>query len=552
MTSQPGEPGARVPAIESALELSGLEITELHWERIQLVLRIERTPGGNADLHAGVLHLRLVGGDTPPLPSRPGGVGSVRFNVFVGHDQMPLDPGRWEVVLRRAGERNEWSAVPAAGQLIIPESVREFVSGGSTYRVSVGPVDPDRALAIDISTWVRTPLRLQGWSLRPLVSWLRGVRRRAWLRLFNLLISVLYRLPKRRPMIVFTSDSRVSLGGNLKLVHDRLVERGLDRTHRIAMILKPSIRARRTARDRIRLVWLFARARIIVLEDYQPAIYNLPRRREQQIIQLWHAWGAFKTVGYSRIGKPGGPSPYSRVHKNYTYATASSTHEVPFYAEAFGLPEERVVPTGAPSMDDFLDQSLQATRRQRAYEAVPAARDRTVILLAPTFRGGGARRAHYPVDLIDIDAAYALCEQRDATLLIRMHPFVRDRVEIPPEYRDRLVDASDLPVETNDLLLITDLLVTDYSSLVFEYSTLGRPMLFFAYDLTEYVATRDFYEPYESFVPGRIVRTFDELVDAIGREDHQVEKVAPFAARHMPAGEGSATDRIIDELILPS
>lgn len=543
-----------MPVTEPALEPSGLEITELHWERIQLVLRVERAPGADADLHAGDLHLRLVDGDTPSLPSRPvisdltSEARMVRFNVFVGHDQMPLDPGRWEVALRRAGDRNEWSAVAAARQLI-PESVREFASGSSTYRVSVAPV-PGGALAIEISTWVTSAIRQPAWSLLPLVSWLRGVRRRAWLRLFNLLISVLYRLPKRQPMIVFTSDSRMSLGGNLKLVHDRLVERGLDRANRIEMILKPSIRTRRTARDRIRLVWLLARARVIVLEDYQPAIYNLPRRPEQRIIQLWHAWGAFKTVGYSRIGKPGGPSPYSRVHKNYTYATASSTHEVPFYAEAFGLPEERVIPTGTPTMDDFLDQSLQATRRQRAYEAVPAARDRTVILLAPTFRGGGARRAHYPVDLIDVDAAYTLCEQRNATLLIRMHPFVRDRVEIPPEYRDRLVDASDLPVETNDLLLIADLLVTDYSSLVFEYSTLGRPMLFFSYDLEEYVATRDFYEPYESFVPGRIVRTFDELVDAIGRDDYQAEKVAPFAARHMPAGAGSATDRIIDQLIL--
>ena len=100
-----------------------------------------------------------------------------------------------------------------------------------------------------------------------------------------------------------------------------------------------------------------------------------------------------------------------------------------------------------------------------------------------------------------------------------------------------------------DLLFATDLLITDYSSIVFEYSTLGRPMLFFAHDLDEYRAERDVYVPYEEFVPGRIVRTFDELVEAIRHDDYELEKVAPFAARHFAHPEGGATDRVIDLII---
>ena len=119
--------------------------------------------------------------------------------------------------------------------------------------------------------------------------------------------------------------------------------------------------------------------------------------------------------------------------------------------------------------------------------------------------------------------------------------------------RDRIVDASATatgsaatPIEVNDLLFAVDLLITDYSSIVFEYSTLGRPMLFFAYDLDEYVASRDFYEPFESFVPGRIVRTFPELLDAIRRDDYEAEKVEPFARRHFAHLDGGSTDRVID------
>jgi CDP-glycerol glycerophosphotransferase (TagB/SpsB family) len=543
--------------IASPLEPSGLEVTELAWERIQLVLRIRRKPGAVVELDEGSLFLRLPDGRHEPLPARPAR-GSfrpdergVRFNPFAGADQMPLDSGSWEVVVRRPGAEPEWLSVPIdAERFVAASTLREFLFGRSMYRIKIRATDDGRPLAVEVSTWNRAVRRKSLLSVRPIRGWWRELMRRAWIQLFGLLVSGLHALPRHGPVIVFTSDSREALGGNLKLVHDRMVERGLDRQYRFRMLFRASLRVRRSFADRVRLVWLLARAEIILLEDYQPAVHRLPRRPEQRIIQLWHAWGAFKTVGYSRIGKPGGLSPYSRVHKNYTYATVSSTHEVPFYAEAFGLPEERIAPTGTPRMDEFLDPQRQVGRRTRAYDAIPAARDREVILFAPTFRGAGARRAHYPVELIDGGVLHQLCEERDAIVIVKMHPFVRRTLEVPEEYQDRLVDAGSLPVETNDLLLIADLLVTDYSSLVFEYAALGRPMLFFAYDLERYVASRDFYEPYESFVPGRIVRTFDELVEAIRSGEYQAEKVAPFARRHLPESPGSATDRIIDELIV--
>jgi CDP-ribitol ribitolphosphotransferase len=75
-------------------------------------------------------------------------------------------------------------------------------------------------------------------------------------------------------------------------------------------------------------------------------------------------------------------------------------------------------------------------------------------------------------------------------------------------------------------------------------------MLFFAYDLEEYVAGRDFYVPFEDFVPGRIARTFEEVLAAIRADDFETEKVPAFARRHFDHLDGGATDRVIDELIL--
>lgn len=495
----------------------------------------------------------------PPLPARPVRLEgemdersrTFRFNVFAAADQMPLAPGRWHLAVREAAEPELRAVVipeaTADAAPIMPDPPRDFPFGDGLYQVQPEAI-PGRRVAVAISVWRSVGARANP-VRRVLRTW-RGLRRRVWVGAFRAIVEVLQLLPRGKPVIVFTSDSRVDYGGNLKLIRDRMLERRLDRRFRLRGIFKPSVRGRRSIGERMRLVWLLARANVILVDDYQPAIYNVPPRPGLRIIQLWHAWGAFKTVGYSRIGKPGGLSPFATIHKNYSFATVSSEHEVPFYAEAFGLPEERVTPTGTPRMDEFLDPGRQRESRERALHDIPAASGRRVILFAPTFRGAGARSARYPMHLVDLPALHALCVELDAIVIFKMHPFVRRPLEIPSALTDRLIDASATGTNVNDLLLIADLVITDYSSLVFEYATLGRPMLFFAFDLDQYVATRDFYEPFEAFVPGRIVRTFPELLDAIRREDYQVEKVAPFAERHLPAEPGSATDRIIDELIL--
>ena len=89
-------------------------------------------------------------------------------------------------------------------------------------------------------------------------------------------------------------------------------------------------------------------------------------------------------------------------------------------------------------------------------------------------------------------------------IIIKLHPFCQERFEIPEEYKDVIIDLSD-DDELNDLLFVTDLLVTDYSSVVFEASLLNIPMMFYAFDLYDYISSRDFYYDFEGFVPGKIV-----------------------------------------------
>jgi len=519
------------------------ELVSLHWERIQVVVRLRLL-----DVAIQPSELRLQLSDASSTGTAVSathldvddGTVRLRFNVMLGPGQDPLRNGLW--VLSGAADPLRFGS----GVMLDPEvHGRGFGYRGGRYWVEP-LIDEGGALTL----WIKDtrsrrrrrsiPKRLGKW-------WRRSVRHRT----FDLLLSYFRATTTHTGRrVLFTSDSGSVLSGNLAEVHARMVARGLDREYEIETILKPSIAERRGWRDRWRLPRLLARADVILLNDYQPAIYRLPPDPAVRIVQLWHASGAFKTVGYSRVGKPGGPDPFSRRHKNYTHAIVSGSHDIPFYAEAFGLAEDRVVPTGIPRMDRFFDDGMRIAGLEHARRLFPMIEGRTTILLAPTFRGSGPRNASYAFDLLDLEALHEVCREKDAVVIVKMHPFVRDRVEIPRRLADRIIDGTDAPIDVNDLLFAVDVLITDYSSIVFEYSTLLRPMLFFAYDLEEYVASRDFYVPFEEFVPGRIARTFDEVVDAIRRDAYEAEKVAAFAHRHFDHLDGGATDRVIDELIL--
>jgi CDP-glycerol glycerophosphotransferase (TagB/SpsB family) len=136
-------------------------------------------------------------------------------------------------------------------------------------------------------------------------------------------------------------------------------------------------------------------------------------------------------------------------------------------------------------------------------------------------------------------------------VLLRLHPFVRDALVIPEGMGDFAVDASGLP-DINELMLVSDVLVTDYSSSIYEFALLGRPIVLFAPDHDRYVNERGFYfDDYVAGVPGPVVETTEELGDVIARGEFDLDRVRAFAAESFDVADGTATRRFVDEVILP-
>ena len=128
-----------------------------------------------------------------------------------------------------------------------------------------------------------------------------------------------------------------------------------------------------------------------------------------------------------------------------------------------------------------------------------------------------------------------------------MHPFVKTRID-DSKY-DNLIDLSDYD-NINDILLISEMLITDYSSVVFEYSLLERPILFYSPDRDLYKEERDFYYDYESFVPGPIITNTEELIKGINNESFDKDKIIAFKKKFFDYLDGKSSKRFVDKIIL--
>ena len=359
--------------------------------------------------------------------------------------------------------------------------------------------------------------------------------------------------PHRR--VVLATSHTGTISGNLEFIREALrrVEPSLPVTE---LASRPQSGYRgipRSSLAAIRAGFELARSRLSIVDDYFLPMYVAAPRDGARYVQVWHACGAFKKFGYSVLDKTFGADQAFvdklPIHTNYDRCLISAARFAPFYAEAFGQPIEKFdASLGIPRTDVFFGER-RADAEQRARRRYPAAAGRRTILYAPTFRGESIPKARSPqdLDLAELHAAIGT----DHVVLLRQHPFVRSAAPIEPELRDFVIDVSDYP-DINELMLISDILVTDYSSAIYEYALLGRPMGFFAPDHAAYEAERGFYFDYQTGVPGPVFETTEEVAAWLQAGAFDLDRVARFRDESFDVADGRATERFIERVVLPA
>ena len=258
-----------------------------------------------------------------------------------------------------------------------------------------------------------------------------------------------------------------------------------------------------------------------------------PLKKEQNNIQLWHGAGAFKKFGRD----------VSSGLKYYiTFLSVSSNEVIDIYANAFRISKEKVRNLGIPRADIFFREEEKQRIREEFYKNYPELKNKKIILYAPTFRDNEKNKFNLK---LDIELMKENLEGLNYILLLKLHPGIKSKdIQVDNKFSYNFSDYSN----TANLLIISDILISDYSSIIFEFSIMKKPILFYAYDVEEYTSDRGFYYNYYDFIPNKISYTTEEIIKAVINQEWYLERIEKFARYFFNPFDGNSTERVLKEV----
>ncbi len=353
-------------------------------------------------------------------------------------------------------------------------------------------------------------------------------------------------LPKRRASFAFTGRQ---YGGNTGPLFEAAAEHGIDAvwlTNR-ADVLR-SGRTNVVSTRSLRGVWILARAEAIVLTHSLDDLWPLvPASRRTRVINVYHGM-PIKRI--SRADPGFAQRRYAkrnlREFARYESMIATSDAMARIFADTFGLPVNHIYVTGQPRTD-VLFKPAPASLNERYDPPLPAHRRK--VLYCPTWRDGIATKL-FPFADHDFAALERALEELDAVMFVRTHPNDPARLS---ERRGRVVPMQgDVVEEVTDVLPQFDALITDYSSVYYDYLLLDRPTIFLPYDLEQYAHSPGFYLPFEEIISGPCPSSFADFVGALKEAllapaAHAERRRAVTALVHTFV-DGKATARVLERI----
>jgi len=362
------------------------------------------------------------------------------------------------------------------------------------------------------------------------------------------------RLKPLRESVLYDVFEGKSYSDSPRAVHQELVRRGSELEHLWVVRddrMIPPAGASAVVYESPEWYEALARSRYIVGNTHLPSW--ILRREGQVIVQTWHGT-PLKRIGFDFDNDWFSDTAYlealEREGKQWSLLVSPNSFSTPILKRAFRY-EGEILASGYPRNDVLLaDDREKHAEQVRRTLGLPEGKK--IVLYAPTWREDRVRHnGGHALDLrLDVEQAREALGD-DHVLLIRPHAHV---VEPVPGTGDGFVwDVGSYP-DIQDLYLIADVLVTDYSSVMFDYAITGRPILFFTYDLEHYRdALRGFYFDFEATAPGPLLHTSEELVGALRDLAPVVDRYAPAYAAFREAfcdlDDGSASVRVVDRML---
>ncbi len=365
--------------------------------------------------------------------------------------------------------------------------------------------------------------------MKALLKKLLSVRnRRRILRFFNktwrAFCSI---LPLRDVVLFYSVRADGKLLENAKAVYDALDAKKIIFAHK----LPHSIKIKPLA------YYYLMTSRIIVTDDYVRYMRVIKLREGQRLMQIWHACGAFKKFGLDAPSQLTAEEEKA-THSQYSAVAVTAEKCRESYAGAFGISKEICLPLGLPRTDRLIKSAPEM--RKSIFEKYPDLNGRHIYLYCPTFRENDGKRIEYNPEINWSELSESM--HNDEVFVIRRHPLMDYRFE-NDEYPN-ILDLSD--DSTLALTAASDVIVTDYSSVIYDALLLDVPTVFYCPDYKKY--ERGFYFDFPDGLPGEMVMNGSELLDCIRQtvQNPPAEKIERFRNEQLSACDGNSTERVVE------
>ncbi|RNF39489.1 CDP-glycerol glycerophosphotransferase family protein [Planococcus salinus] len=288
-----------------------------------------------------------------------------------------------------------------------------------------------------------------------------------------------------------------------------------------------------------------ATAKYIFIDNYVGILSVMNFRKSVRCVQLWHATGAIKRFGWCEPATKKrsclAQKRFQQVYDRFHFIPVSSRQMAQIFAESFHLDDSRFLYTGVPQTDFYFDDVAKARGLSCVRKAYPSIVGKRVVLYAPTYR----KELLPTVNTSEwIEKILAGLDDHHI-LLLRLHPSAKESINL--ESDPRLLVVSDYP-SVNELLIATDVLVSDYSSISFDFSLLRKKMIFFTYDYKDYKHQQGLWATNDLYFPGPIVTTTSGLIRHLNDTSIDFDKIDRFREHWNTYSTGQACKNLISSI----
>lgn len=306
----------------------------------------------------------------------------------------------------------------------------------------------------------------------------------------------------------------------------------------------------------LRYMYYLAISRYQVINMRQPKWFK--KRKGSTFLATWHGT-PLKHLVFDMENVASANPLYKQVFyhqsRQWDYLISPNQYSSDIFEHAFMYPKQQMLPTGYPR-NDILQAPNKIERAKIIKKKLGIPQDKKVILYAPTWRDNDYFEVGKYKFTLKLDIAQLKAElSKDYVLILRTHYFIANQLDTS-EFGDFVYNESTYD-DIAELYLVSDILITDYSSVFFDYAILKRPILFYVYDYEEYAdVLRGFYLDMQKDLPGPLLKTSDEVLNAIKHLDLTQKKYADryhkFSARFNAWEDGHATERVVNKVFSKS